>query len=449
MAAVTVDQAKLVLNAFAATFQNNLLAADLVTWKQYDGEMNDRDKLTVVEQVTPRYVVTQTTNGVQDLSSGVQDTVFGSEQFTINKTFGSSMGWGDFVKIRDIGDARESEALKGAATNLAEQIDKYILGFVQTAANNQLGTLGTPGTIATFDNVMSGYTRMKQLGVEDNDLRAVLNYTDRQALGSNIVYPVSPATASSLNDIGSDIYRNGFEGKVAGMPTMFTQQLTPITPGTRTNGTVAGANQNVNYSAVAISGAPGQFMTQTLNISGLGANATIADGEVFSIGLNAGAIVAGTVMAYDNRAQKANGYAQQFRVIGNTTADGSGNATIRIFPALIVPVPGASTGDNAVNTANAQVDKVPANGASITWFGTASTPYEPRFLVQKQAVIVNTVDLIMPATGIGSRKALTKVPLSVRMWQNSDFNTGNHSVRFDVALTANIRDRRRIVRINS
>jgi len=78
MASVQVDQAKLVLNAFAATFQNNLIAADAVTWKQYNTEMNDRNGLTVVEQVGPRYNVTQTTDGIQDLTSGVQSTVFGS-----------------------------------------------------------------------------------------------------------------------------------------------------------------------------------------------------------------------------------------------------------------------------------------------------------------------------------------------------------------------------------
>src|ERR1700761_2469779 len=111
---VTVDQAKLVLNSFAAIFQNNLTSAELVTWRKFDNEMNDRNALTVVEQVTPHYVVTQTTAGVQDLTTpGVQNTTFGSEQYKVDQVFGSSMGWADFVKIRDIGAARESEALKG------------------------------------------------------------------------------------------------------------------------------------------------------------------------------------------------------------------------------------------------------------------------------------------------------------------------------------------------
>jgi hypothetical protein len=68
--------------------------------------------------------------------------------------------------------------------------------------------------------------------------------------------------------------------------------------------------------------------------------------------------------------------------------------------------------------------------------------------MNKSAVIVNTADLIMPATGTAQRKSLTQLPLSVRMWQDSTFATGEHRIRFDVALTANIVDRRRLVRIS-
>lgn len=447
MPSVTVDQAKLVMNAFAATFQNNLLSADLVTWKQYDGEMNDRDKLTVVEQVVPRYVVTKTTNAVQDLTSGVQDTAFGSEQFQINTLFGASMGWADFVKVRDIGDARDSEAIKGAAINLAEQIDAYIMGVLGNASDNWTGNVANAAgatvgnAVATFNDVAQAYTRLKEEGVSDEDLRAVLSYADRQALGSTVVYPQSPNTASSLNDIGSGIFREGFTGNVAGIPTMFTQQLQNITTGTRGNTAAVVTGQAAqNYASVAVSGAPGQYLSQTLNINGLGANATIADGEVFTI--------AG-IFAYDNRAQQSLApRLQQFRVIGLTTADGTGAASPRIFPAIIIPTPGATTGVTAQNTAHATCASFPTTAAVITFVGAASTALKPRFINQKSAVVVNTVDLIMPATGIGSRKALTKVPLSVRMWQNSNFNTGEHDVRFDVALTANVRDRRRVIRIN-
>lgn len=438
MADVTVDQAKLVLNAFAAIFQNNLTAADLVTWRKFDNEMNDRNGLTVVEQVTPRYLVTHSQDGVFNLSStGVQDTVFGSEQYKVRDVFGSSMGWGDFVKIRDIGAARESEALKAAALNLAEQIDAYILSYAVNASNNWLGTPGN--AVSVYDDVASGYTRLKEEGVEDTDLRAVLTYGDKQALGSEVVkQTASDAGNASLSGLGSGVYRSGWDGSIAGIPTLFTQQLGPITAGTHGASAVAGASQNVDYKDVAISPAPGQYMTQELDIDIGNGTETIKDGEVFTID---------GVYAYDNRRQTPLGHLQQFRVIGDYTATG-GLVTIRIFPAIIVPVSSPANNTDRVNTAHATVSAAPGGSATINWKMTAGTTVVPRAILNKNAVVVNTADLIMPATGIGARKSLTKLPLSVRMWQNSVFNTGEHQVRFDVALTPNVRDRRRIVRIN-
>jgi hypothetical protein len=234
-------------------------------------------------------------------------------------------------------------------------------------------------------------------------------------------------------------YRNGFTGTVSGIPTMFTQQLSTITPGTRTNGTVNGANQNVNYSAVAVSAANGQYLTQTINLAGLGAAATVKDGEIFTIA---------NVFAYDNRKHQALPHLQQFRVVGNYTADGAGAlASCRIFPAIIIDDGTSVTGANAVNRAHATVSAIPANGAVVTWRGTAGTAYTPRLLAKKNMIQVNTADLILPATGTAQRKQLSKVPLSIRMWQDSTFATGKHQVRFDVALTANVRERRMGVRL--
>lgn len=431
---VTVDQAKLVLNSFAAIFQNNLTSADLVTWRKFDNEMNDRNGLTVVEQVTPRYVVTRSTSGIQDLTTpGTQSTTFGSEQFKVQDVFGSSMGWADFVKIRDLGAARESEALKGVALNLAEQIDAYILGYAVNASNNWLGTPGN--TVQAYDDVASGYTRLKEEGCTDEDLRAVLTYGDKQALGSAVVQD-----NASLSGIGEGIFRNGWEGKIAGVPTLFTQQLPTLVTGTHGGSTfVASGGTVVNYADVAVSGAPGQFMTQTVSLDIGAGTETIKDGEVFTI--------AG-VYAYDNRLQAALSHLQEFRVIGNYTAASGIATSVRIFPAMIIASAFSNTASVNNNTAHATVSAAPTDGATVTFVTPASSSIKPRALLNKSAIIVNTADLIMPATGIGSRKSLTKVPLSVRMWQNSVFNTGEHQVRFDVALTANVVDRRRIVRIN-
>lgn len=433
MATITVDQEKLVLNAFAAVFQNNLIAKDLVTWRKYDSEMDDRNGLKVSEQVGPRYVVTETTNGVKDLSGGVQDSVFGSEMFTVNKTFGASMGWGDFVKIRDIGAARESEALRNAGMQLAEQIDKYILETCSAASYNWLGT--PANGIDSFGDFVQGYTRLKELGVEDGDLRGVLTYQDKEDLGEAVI------AFNATDALATGAFRSGFSGAIGGIPTMFTQQLPTHTNGNDVSGiTVDGANQDVDYADVAVSGSPGRYKSQDLAMTGFTANTgTLEAGSVFTVE---------DVLAWDNRAQQSLARSQQFVVLPKTdgtttyTADGNGDIVARIYPAMIVQ------GTSDVNTAHATVDAAPGDTKAITFVGAASTAYKPRILLQKQAVIVNTADLIMPATGKAARKALTKLPLSVRMWQDSTFSTGEHRVRFDVALTANVKDRERVVRIN-
>lgn len=425
MATITVDQGKLVLNAFAAIFQNNLACADLVTWKKFDGEMNDRNALTVVEQVTPDYTTSFTANGVADLSSGVQDTAFGSEQYKLSQTINSSMGWGDFVKIRDIGEARESQALRKAALRLATDIDAYVLGFAAKASNNWLGDGET--SLAEFDDVASAYTRLKEEGVDDDGgLRAVMTYGDKQALASAIV-----DDNASLASEGSGVYRQGFTGSIAGIPTMFTQQLPAVTVGTRlqTSALTAGTADSAGaYTSYCISAAPGQFMTQLLNMDIGSASETLVDGEVFTI--------AG-VFAYDARSKKILDHLQQFRVVGAFTA-ASGLVVPRVYPAIITSGPYRTVG------------AAPANTAAVTFIGAPSAVLHPRFVANKDAIVVHTADLIMPATGKAMRKSLTKIPLSVRMWQDSVFATGEHRIRFDVAIEANVMAdaRRRLVRIN-
>lgn len=429
MATVTVDQAKLVLNSFAAIFQNNLVSKDLVTWRKFDGEMNDRNGLTVVEQVTPDYTTTFTTNVVNDLSSGVQDTTFGSEQYKLTQVIGSSMGWADFVKIRDVGDARESQALRKAALRLATDIDAYLIGFAAKASNNWTGNANGTNSVASFNDIASAVTRLKKEGVED-EVRAVLTYDDWQALGNAIV-----SNNASLPDLGDGTYRNGFTGMIAGIPTLFTQQLPSFTVGTRVATGTTLTNQlstpGVTYASVCISGAQGQFMTSTINLDGQTGTKTLVDGEVFTI--------AG-VYAYDSRAKKQLEHLQQFRVVGNYSSTAGAFSNVRIFPAII------ETGvyQTVVNT-NASWDNL-----AVTHVGAASAATAPRFLSNKSAIIVATADLITPATGTASRKALTQIPLSVRMWQDSKFETGEHRIRFDVALEANVAadGRRRIVRVN-
>lgn len=433
MGTVTVDQAKLVMNVFCTVFEDNLVTGEAVDWNVHSGEMDDRNKLTVVEQIGPRYKITRTQNGVKDLTAGTDGTVFGSEQFTVDGTFNANMGWSDFAAIQTIGQARKSKALQGAATSLAEQIDAYILGIGTLAPNNWTGTPGN--NLSDSIDVVAAYTRLKEEGVGDNDIRSIMNYTDKMLLGDQVI--------NLPNETGDGVYRKGFKGEINGLPSLFTNQLPAITMGTRvaTAGAVNGAAQNVNYADVAISSANGRFLTQTMAVDGFAAGATVLNGEVFTMP---------GVYAYDNRKQALVQPVrlEQFTVVGDFTADGGGAiAALRFFPAMVVPASGA--GDNInINSAQATVSAAPADNAPITLLGTASTAYAPRLMIQKEAIVVDTIPLVMPAVGIAMRKKLDRIPVTVRMWQWSDFYTGAHSVRWDVAMNANIRERRRAVRFN-
>ena len=439
MSVVTSAQSALVMNAFAAIFENNLISKDLVTWKQYDGELEPTNRMEVVEQVGPRYNVVETVDGVANLSSGVQGSVFGSERFRVNRTFNTSMGWGDFVKIRDVGAARESEALKNAAINLAEKIDFHVMSAITNASNNWVGGAAAGTAINNLTDFMSATTRFMEEGVAKQDIRAALAPIDRQTLSNYVVGLNSP------DALATGTFREGFNGLIDGIPTMFTQQLATLTVGTRAASgasLINGASQNVNYRAVAVSPAAGQYMSQTIAVDGLTSGHTVVAGEVFTIA---------NVFAYDNRKGAAitPQRLQQFTVLETATANGSGQiAALRIFPAIIVPGTGGDATIQGENSAHATVTAAPADNAAITYLGAASATLAPRFLIQKQAVVVNTAQLSMPDSDTAMRRSLGKIPLSVRMWKWSDGATGAHSVRFDVALTANIRDRRRIVRLN-
>lgn len=434
MGAVTAEQQKLVLNAFAMTLQNNLVTANAVTWNEYDGEMDDRNGLQVLEQVTPRYRITRTENGVKDLTGGTDGTVFGSELFEVTGTFNANMGWGDFVKIKTVGDARESKALLGAATSLAEQIDAYILGISTLCTADWLGDGST--SIDEWMDAAAAYARLKENGVGDNDLSYIMNHTDEMKLGDQVVKLPGPDSLSTTT------FRRGFSGEVSGIRTMFTNQLPVLTTGTRAvtaEAAINGANQNVNYADVAKAGnVNGRRMTQSLVLGGAGVK-TYKAGEVFTIP---------GVFAYDNRKQAPVSPArlQQFTVVADATAV-AGAVTLTIFPAIIVP--GSGAGDNInINTAHATVTAAPANNAVLTFLGNPSTTLSPRLLIQKEAIVVNTVPLILPASDTSMRRRLSRIPLTVRMWQHSDFYTGAHGVRFDVAINANIRERMRAARFN-
>lgn len=439
--AITVPQARLILRSFMAEMRNNLAASDLVGWEVHSKEMNDRNGFVVSEQIGPEYNITETNGAVANLTTGVQDTVFGAQTFTLNKVFGLSFGAADLEMVTDLQSARRSRALRNGVSRLASRIDAHIF---DVAAKSYPLTVGTWGnSLASPEAVASARTRLAEASLEsDAGINGVFTHADRQALAKYIY----DDNASMDGAEGRRAMRRGFAGELAGIPLKASNQLGRVTTGTRAaTATVDGAAQNVNYADVADSGTNGgYYMTQDLDITvSVSGAETVNAGEVFTI--------AG-IYAYDPELPGVRPYLQPFVVVEGGTAV-AGDMTIKIFPAIIVPVSNPGTPAQAVNNAHATVNAAPGSGATITWQGAASTTYTTRMMWKKDSMVVHSAPLVMPYTGQGFRRSLADAerdgaaPLMPRIWFFSDPLTGAHKARIDVFVQAQVRNRLQGVRM--
>ena len=431
--AIVAAQARMILNTFMLHIRDNMVSSNLVSWNVHTRAMNDRNGLIVSQQVPPSFVVVETVGGVKDLSAGAQDVVFGAQTFTLNRTFNVAFSATDIESVVSMQEARRSKALRAAAESMASKLDNHIMGVASRAFPLITGTAGAGVTTPqAFD---AARTRLAEASLEsDARLSGVLTHADATSL-NQFIYNNN----ASMSTEGARAMAVGYGGMLGGVPIKKTNTLGIITTGTRGAGTVAGAAQNVNYSAAADAGSnAGYYLTQTLNIAGIGAAATVKAGEILSI--------AG-VTAYNPNLERVRPYTQQFTVIEDAVADGAGAATIRIYPAIIVAVPGSATGANAVNTAHATVDAAPANGAAVTFYGNASTAYTPRLIFRDDAITVHSVPLSKVYTGQAFPRPLADVqrdnvvPLAPRLWLYSDPDTGIHTARMDVFVEAQPADR--------
>lgn len=431
---ITVPQSRLILKTIMSTLRNNLVSSDLIDWETHSSEMNDRNGFIVSEQVGPDYVITETTGAVADLTSGVQDTVFGAQTFTLNKVFGLSMGASDIESVTDLQSARKNKALTNGIARLASKIDYHIMDTAMKAFNLSTGTPGNDIDVPV--EFAQARTRLALNSLEsDMDINAVLNHVDHQNL-AQYVYNDN----ASLPSEGSRAMRNGFRGLLDNIPIKASNQLGRLTTGTRTTSggvTIDSANQDVDYSQAADAGNnAGYYMTQTLDLA-ITTGQTIKAGEVFTIA---------NVNAFDPEIEQNRGFVQQFTVLEDVTA-ASGAATVRIYPAIIVGGGSDVLGASAVNRAHATVDAAPASGAAVTFIGTANTTYTPRLMFKKEAVVAHSAPLIMPYTGQGFRRSLADAerdgtaPLMPRLWFYSDPNTGAHRCRVDMFVQAQPRRR--------
>ncbi|WP_186184482.1 P22 phage major capsid protein family protein [Burkholderia gladioli] len=266
-------------------------------------------------------------------------------QFHVDFTFSSQ-------ELTLIVDEFADRYLKPAMATIANKIDFDGLGLAANVANN-VGTAGTvPNDISVLLN--AGAKLDNEAAPRDGMRQAVWDPTTNASMVKSAAGLYNPGPA-----IGEQYESGIFKPASLGLDIGMDQNVNVFTTGTRTNGTVSGAGQTGS----------------TLVVTGLGAGGTVAKGDTFTLG---------GVFAVNPQNRQSVGYLRQFTVLAAATADGSGNATLSIFP----PINTAAS-----NQQYQTVTAGPANAAPVTWDVAASTQYSANLAYHRNAFTLATADL--------------------------------------------------------
>jgi hypothetical protein len=287
-----------------------------------------------------------------------------------------------------------------AALALANKIDVDGFALYKDVWN----VVGTPGTTpSTFAHVAAAAQRLDEMAVPGDTRRAVFNPAAGYSLAGG-------QTALMNSGMVEGAYRDASIGRIAKFETYSTQNVATHTTGTKA-GTplVNGASQNVTYATAK------NTNQQTLVTDGWTASSAILkQGDVFTL---ANVFAVNPVPGEGSKAVMP--YLQQFVVKADATADGSGNATLSISPAIVTSGPYQT------------VSAAPADNAAITVLGTASTGYSQNLTFHKNALALVTVPLEMPeSAGFKARENFDG--LSIRVIKDYNIDSDVEALRMDV-----------------
>lgn len=400
-------------NVFLMLLKNNLVMGRLVDGQHRD-EVTDENGLKINIKRPPRFLDKK--NGL-DASLQLQDVLTGRVDVEVTEYSKVHIGVGDIEYVQSFNELMRNQTIMSAASRMAHSMDS----FLQDKTLEFASWVGTPGTVInTPEQFFEGYTRLMENGTpDDGQIAAAITYQD----GGNIRGDLQGNNIQGVNRVALETSRLP---PMSGIQPHQTQQTPTLVTGNRTDGAIMGANQEVNYRDDAVA----DTFRQSLTIDGLGANATISRGEVFE--------VAG-MRAYDWRAQQVIDRLMQFTVVADAVANGSGEATVTIEPAMIVWGTDDGTSTDA-NKVFATTDAVPADDAVITWKGSASTAYKQRSSFHKRAISMVSARLFEPFTGTFSYAQDEETGISIRYWRGSDITTGQHIHRWDGIYGATMMD---------
>lgn len=406
-------------NVMLLLLKNQLTMGRLVNG-EFRNQVTDENGLSISVKRPPRFIAKS------GAALAAQDIVTGSEVISVDQYKNVHISVGDLEYVQSYNELMRNQTMLSAASELAHDVDK----FLTAKFKDFFSWIGDPGTaIGSPADYLPAHTRLMEQSAPNQDLSGVLAFADAEGIRASLI-------GGDIDAVNRTALERTRIPLISEVNSYATQNLSSVVTGSRTDGAVAGASQEVNYRDVK----DNARMSQTLDVDGLGASATVAAGEVFTI--------AG-VQAVNPRTREVVEPArlQQFTVLEAATADGTGAATLTISPAIIVV--GSSDGVSTdANTAFGTVDAAPANDAVVTWKGTAGASYQQRAVFQRQAISLVSARLHTPFTGESSFATDEETGISIRYWRGSDIATGAHIHRWDMIYGGEVMDNFLGTRIN-
>ena len=399
---------KVFANAGLKLLKNNLVMAKLCDAEGVDKAFKPGGGATVNVKRPPEFAIRT------GATASAQDVIEGEVAVTIDKQAGVDVQFTSAEETLSVDALLKSKVLDASMSQIASYIDQQLIARVSEFHN----WVGTPGQVVDSPaDFFLAPQRLDEMAVPANDRNAIMTPQDGYGMAGSLL--------ASAGMAGNDVAKNALQKAkipiLGNVDPYITQTISSLTTGTRTNGAVNGASQAVTYLAVK------STYQQTLNIDGVGASATVKQGEVFTI--------AG-VYAVNPRTKAALPYLQQFTALEDRTASSGAIANLAISPPIIA------------SGAFQNVSAAPADDAVLTWLGSASTTYRPSAAFHKTAIKLVSAKLIRPYSGESDFSTDPETGITVRYWRYSNGDNDTHNHRWDVMFGTVNADRRLGVRLS-
>lgn len=387
----------------ASVLLDNMLIGKKLVYNDYSDEFVNGYGQTVTMKLPNSY------EGRDTLTMAVRDTQTGSVPVSIDRVAGVDIGFTDIERTFSV-PRFSQEILEPAMRTVANKIDRDIWS-ASLEAYNLTGTAGT--AVNSWDDVGAAWQRLMEGAVPD-PYRAVLTPADARGLMTSFtaLTNTQPAARMALEKAQLPT--------VAGMETYTTQNLPTVTTGTRVNGAglvTNGTTQTTTWLAVK------DIQYQDLICDGFAASATVKAGEVFTLGtVAAGMLAVNPVPGIAGTSKPALPYLQQFVVLQDAQADGGGNITLRIWPALITSGANQTVAMTSANT----------DGLNLVFQGAASATFTTPVAFHKNAIAFVNRPLAFLAGTEGTATRETYKGLSMRFTPAPDYINSVSRWRFDV-----------------